>query len=77
MADEPTNLNATWKSIIAMLVLGFNGGLIVYLVMYGQSNNSLHTSALAWSFGSSIALLAGLGFGEMSGLLSKLITPKP
>lgn len=53
MADEPTLLPApTYRarsnSILAALV--FHSVLICALLAYGDPNNSLHTSGLAWSF---------------------------
>ena len=60
--NDPTNLNSTWKSVLAISALLFNAAIIVLLLRYGDDKNSLHTSALQWSYLSELAIFAGLGF---------------
>ncbi len=59
------------KLTLAILALTFNGSIIIYLLWRGKSDNSLHTSALAWSYATGVGILAGLGFGELAPLLAK------
>jgi len=68
MTDSPTSIveiNETWKTVIIIVVLIYNGLLSAAVVMWGDPANSLHTSALAWSFATGAAILAGLGFGSV------------
>lgn len=70
MAEIPdpvvrVEISQTWKTIIAITVLLFNGALIAMLVWKGDGNNSLHSSALLWAFVSSLGVLAGIGLGSV------------
>jgi len=64
------SMNNTWKTVITIAVLLFHGAIVVYLIFYGKSDNSLHTSAMAWSFATGAAILAGLGFGAIAPLIA-------
>jgi hypothetical protein len=63
------------KLTLALAALTFNGSIIIYLLWRGQSDNSLHKSAMAWSYATGfgvlagLGILAGLGFGELAPLL--------
>jgi hypothetical protein len=39
--------------------------VITYVVGWGEPQNSLHTSALAWSFGTAVATMFGYVFGAV------------
>lgn len=56
-------LNGTGKAVVALLVLMFCIGTIIFLLAYGNSANGLHVTALSWSYLLIGALLAGLGIG--------------
>jgi hypothetical protein len=58
-----------WKIAFAVLALAFNAGLVVWLMLYGKPENSLHTSALSWAFTLSAGVLAGVGFGAVAHLI--------
>lgn len=57
-------LNRTWQGIVALFALVFNASVILYVILAGEPANSLHVSALAWAWGSGLAILAGLGIGS-------------
>ena len=58
---EPTNLNASWRSVVALIVLTGQGAMIVWLVLYGNSSNTLHQSALGWSYVTGLLVLGAIG----------------
>lgn len=69
MADEPY-MNNSLKGGIAITALVFNAGIIVSCVVWGDGHNSLHASALAWSYMLGAGILLGLGIGTLApGLL--------
>lgn len=80
MASSDTStaveINQTWKTILTICVLACNGSIIVWLILYGKADNSLHTSALGWSYLTVLGILAGLGFGAISGALPTLFEKK-
>lgn len=67
-------LNATGRAVIAISVLLFCAGTIVSLLTYGNPHNSLHESALGWSYGLIGLILAGLG---IAAALPSLVKPSP
>lgn len=60
----PVSLGRTWITVITMLALAFNASVILYVVLAGSDDNSLHTSALAWAWGTGTIILTGLGIGS-------------
>jgi hypothetical protein len=48
----------------------FNVAVIVYLIYCGDKANSLHSSAMAWSYLTNIGILVGLGFSSLAGVLT-------
>ncbi len=56
----PTSV-AQRNFVLASLL--FHWGLIVYIVLYGNANNSLHVSAMAWAFGVSVLTFGAYVFG--------------
>lgn len=66
MTDEYGQRTRIW---FAGMALAFCGAVIVWLVLYGQSENSLHASALSWAFTVSIGVLAAVGFSAIVGIV--------
>lgn len=73
---EPIQLTRTWQTVVTMCALTFNAALVAYLVAYGEHTNSLHTSALAWAFGTSVGILAGIGIGVLAPLAADVVKSK-
>jgi hypothetical protein len=71
-AADPTNLNATVKGAIAIAALIANAAVIAFAILAGDPKNSLHASALAWSYASALAILAGLGFPAALSALTRI-----
>lgn len=81
MADEPNDVleppaNRTLRALIGLSTLGGTSMLIVWLMLYGKGDNSLHTSALSWAFTLHALILVGFGFGAALPALSGYL-PKP
>jgi hypothetical protein len=57
------------KLLFAVASLLFFGGVIVWTLIYGKPENSLHVSAQSWSFMLCAGVLAGVGFGAVAHLL--------
>lgn len=64
ISPAPASLNRTWITVITMMALAFNAAVILYVILAGSDDNSLHTSALAWAWGSALIILTGLGIGS-------------
>lgn len=60
----PLPSRATRKKLVVGTLL-FCGSLIVGVVTQGDPANTLHASALAWSFSISIAVIMGYVFGAV------------
>lgn len=45
--------------------LFFTWGIIIWCILKGDPDNSLHTSALAWSFTTNMVLTFAYSFGTM------------
>jgi hypothetical protein len=69
-------INDTGKAVIAVLVLIFNLTTIVWLMAYGHAENSLHASALSWSYTTSALVLAGLGIGSLAPSVMEALVKK-
>lgn len=54
----------TRRNIIAVTLI-FCWSIIIWLIADGKSDNSLHTSDLAWSFGVSTAVIMAYVFGAV------------
>lgn len=54
-------LNATGRAALAIGTVAFCMGTVVWLIAYGQPANSLHASALSWSYTVMGAVLVMLG----------------
>lgn len=70
------SFNNTWKAVITISALLFNAAVIVYCVLKGDGANSLHSSAMAWSFATDVLVLAGLGIGSFTPDLIALMKGK-
>lgn len=68
MTDTPPapTMNNSWRTAIAITALLFNAAIILFCLLRGHPDNSLHASALAWSYMVGIAILGGLGIGAIS-----------
>lgn len=72
----PISINSTWRVIFAIVGLLFFSTIIVYLILYGNKDNSLHQSALAWSFLCDVGILAALGIGQIAEYIPYIFTKK-
>lgn len=59
--------NNSLRGFLAIVSLSFCAALIVWLVLYGKSENSLHVSALSWAWFSFLGILISAGIIEASG----------
>jgi hypothetical protein len=79
-AEQPTtnntSLNATWKGVVTIASLLFNAGIIGAIIWNGDGANSLHTSALAWSYMCGAGILVGLGIGAITPQISAAFARK-
>ena len=75
-APEIIYMNTTWKVVFACLALLFFSSIIVYLIIYGHEKNSLHESALAWSFLGDMGVLAALGIGSVLEIIPQIFGKK-
>lgn len=69
--DPPAN--KTVRTLIGLSTLGGTSMLIIWLMLYGKSDNSLHQSALSWAFTLHALILVGFGFGAALPLLAALL----
>jgi hypothetical protein len=58
-------VNSNWRSFAGVSSGLFFAGTIVWLVLYGRPENSLHASAMSWSFCGLIGILVSVGFSEI------------
>lgn len=65
--------NKTLRALIGLTTLGATTALIIWLMLYGKSENSLHTSALSWAFTLHALILVGFGFGAALPALINLL----
>lgn len=70
---KSVKISNTFKIVVSLGWLVFNATLIVLIMVYGQSSNSLHTSGLAWAFVNCLAVMAGYGIGAMSSLVETIL----
>ena len=64
------------KLMFAAAGLIFFGGIVVWTLIYGKPDNSLHVSAQSWSFLLCAGLLAGVGFGAIAHLIPGFKAPE-
>jgi hypothetical protein len=61
----PLPSRKTRRAIVVSTLL-FCWSLIAYVVIGGDGNNSLHTSALAWAFATSVTVIFAYVFGAVA-----------
>lgn len=78
MAEDSisTTLGRTWVTVVTIFCLLFNASVISYLLVLGKADNSLHASAMSWSYTTAAAILVALGFGSLTPLIAALVTKK-
>ncbi len=54
-----------WRTVIAVIVLALCAAAIGWLLAWGAPDNSLHQSALSWSYTLVACILAGIGIGTV------------
>jgi hypothetical protein len=74
--EQPVTPIGPRTRVIAAAIGGmFAMGIVIYLVTKGSPTNSLHESALSWSYLMMMGILGGLGFGAIKDLIP-LFKPK-
>jgi hypothetical protein len=61
----PQLMNSTLRVSFGALSIIFFGYIIIYLIFWGKAENSLHQSALSWSFLGIVGILAAFGLGPV------------
>ena len=54
-------VNKTWRAVIAIAIIAFCIATVWWLLLYGAPTNSLHASALSWSYWVIMVAAAALG----------------
>jgi Na+-transporting NADH:ubiquinone oxidoreductase subunit NqrD len=65
VSDEPEQQPWEWRVGIGLTALVFNGIVVWWCLVYGNSENLLHQNAMSWSYILSAVVLGGLGFGAV------------
>lgn len=69
--EEYVASDKTRRRIVVSGLL-FTWAIILWVVLYGSPTNSLHESALAWSFVANLAIMFAYSFGTLlTGALGK------
>jgi amino acid transporter len=55
-----------WFAVVGLI---FCAATIVWIILYGKADNSLHASALSWSYSLAVGIFAGVGFGAVAYLI--------
>jgi hypothetical protein len=79
MTDTPTEetpLGPRTRVTAAAIGGSFAMGMAIYLVLKGSPTNSLHESALSWSYLMMVGILIGLGFGAIKDLMPSWFVKK-
>ncbi len=77
MSDEATLMNKTGRAVIAVSIIIFCVGTIFWLLGHGNSANTLHQSALSWSYTTLMICMAAVGLdAAVSKILPMIVTPK-
>jgi hypothetical protein len=69
-------INRTGRAVTALAVLVFCLGTIAWLILNGSPTNSLHQSALSWSYTIILVTMAALGLNVTAETVAKLLTAK-
>lgn len=75
-APEEPIVNRTLRAVLGIGTIAFCMVVVVYLIFHGKADNSLHQSALSWSYTLIIILLVAFGLGNALPVLVTLL-PKP
>lgn len=76
--EQQSIINNTGKAIVAISLLVFAMGTVVWLLAFGKADNSLHASALSWSYILLCVAAGALGLDvAFAKLLPALVTPTP
>jgi hypothetical protein len=59
------NVSSNWRSFAGVTSGLFFAAVITWIILYGKPENSLHASALSWSFTALLGLLVSVGFSEI------------
>lgn len=73
---QAIRMNSSARIAFAIAFLLFFSAIIVYVIIYGKADNSLHSSALAWAFLGVMGILAALGFGAVIEAIPYLFAKK-
>ncbi len=69
-------INKTGRAVTALVVLSFCLGTVAWLIAYGSAANSLHQSALSWSYTLLCVAMAALGLNVTVDGIVQLLTAK-
>lgn len=80
MSDDTGAPSATagWnvRVIFGSGIIAFCMAVIAFVVLKGTPGNSLHDSALAWSFALILAVMGGFGVGTLAAPLLSVLSKK-
>lgn len=69
-------INKTGKAVVAITLMVFCIVTIIWLLLYGQPGNSLHASALSWSYTVLVVAAGALGLDTaIAKLLPSMVAP--
>lgn len=69
-------INKTGRAVSAFAILAFCLGTIAWLIVNGSPTNSLHQSAMSWSYTIILVTMAALGLNVTAEMVAKLLTAK-
>lgn len=69
-------INKTGRAVTALAVLAFCLATVIWLLVYGAPANSLHQSALSWSYTIILVAMAALGLNVTAETVVQLLTAK-
>jgi hypothetical protein len=76
--EAGSTVNKTGKAIVSIGLILFSLSTVVWLVAYGVPANSLHQSAMSWSYCIIMVAVAALGLDSaVTKVLPLLFTPTP
>ena len=70
-------INKTGRAVITIGVLLFAIGIIIFTILSGDPHNSLHQSALSWSYTLVIFTMLGLGIDSAAATFINSRAPTP
>ncbi len=69
-------INKTGRAVIAIAIIVFCLGDIVWLQFYGKPDNSLHASSLSWAWWAVTVMSAALGLNVTADVIAQMVTRK-